>query len=58
MREFMEGDVVEVIGTAKGSECGQADEVLPWREVGFAMPLANVGANRSQEVIRQRVRAK
>jgi hypothetical protein len=47
MREFMEGDVVEMIRTAKGSECGQADEVLPWRVVRFAMSLANVGANRS-----------
>jgi len=29
MREFVEGDVVEVIRAAKGSECGKADEVLP-----------------------------
>ena len=55
MRESMEGDVVEMIRTAKGSECGQADEVLPWRVVRFAVSFADIGATCAEELICQRV---
>jgi hypothetical protein len=47
MREFIEGEVVQVIGTVKGSECRKANEVLPWRVVRLGMPLPDIGADRS-----------
>lgn len=43
--EFVEGDVVEVIRAAKGSECGKADEVLPWCVVRFASAFTDHGAS-------------
>jgi hypothetical protein len=45
MGEFVEGNIVEVIGTLERGERGKANEVLPWRIVGFALPLANCRAS-------------
>jgi len=47
MRELVERDVVEMIGALERGERGKADEVVPLRIVRLAMPLANVGADRS-----------
>jgi hypothetical protein len=51
VRQLMERHVVEVIGALERCECGHRNEVVARHVTCFAVPLPNVGARTSQEVV-------
>ncbi len=51
VRQFMECDIVKVIGALECLEGGHRNEVLARHIHGLAMALSNIGASRPQELV-------